>query len=77
MKTLAVNEEFRPMDLGLHETWGFIVEDASGDSELEVFAEGEWRPVKTFDADGNYVDTLRRDALYRFSAIEADAITVY
>ena len=77
MKTLAVNEEFKPLSLGLHSTWGFILEGVTGDCVLQVRAGNAWRPVKTFDEDGTYVDELRRDATYRFSAIAASSVTVF
>ena len=77
MKTVAVNDEFKPLSLGLHSTWGFIIEGASGSTVLQVRAGNAWRPVKTFTESGTFLDELRRDATYRFSAIAASSVTVF
>lgn len=76
MRQLTAQETFRPLDVGVSPVWGFIIEGASGTSTLQIRAAGAWRPVATFAESGTFVDELRRDATYKFSAINADAVTV-
>lgn len=76
MKQLSENDEFVPRDLGLCETWGFVIEAANGQSVLEIKVKGAWREARRFDESGIFVDRLRRDVEYRFSAIAADSISV-
>ena len=73
MKQLQAATPFKPFDSGVHETWGFIVEGA-GSSTLQIRIGGDWVDVETFDEPGTYLDALRRDATYQFSAIGADTI---
>lgn len=76
MLQVTAEQEFRPLNVGVSETWGFIVKGASGESTLQIRVNGQWEDVASFDESATFVDKLRRDARYRFSTISADAIFV-
>ena len=75
MKQIQPLEPFRPADLGVQSTWGFIIQGV-GTSTLQIRIEGEWEDVRVFEEPDTYLDDMRRDATYQFSAIDADAVFI-